>query len=82
MKEDAEKQNIPVKMTPAEKATIEEKLKEVAEILYKNTPDEELDTFETIELSVREHILDTVAPTIGNFFATQQEGTKQVEKEK
>lgn len=69
-------------MTPDDKAIIEEKLTEVAEILYKNTPDEKLDTFETIELTVREHLLDTVAPTIGNFFATQQEEKKQGEKEK
>lgn len=69
-------------MTPEDKAIIEEKLTEVAEILYKNTPDEKLDTFETIELTVREHLLDTVAPTIGNFFATQQEEKKQGEKEK
>ena len=69
-------------MTPEDKAIIKEKLTEVAEILYKNTPDEKLDTFETIELTVREHLLDTVAPTIGNFFATQQEEKKQGEKEK
>jgi hypothetical protein len=35
-----------LKMTPEEKAIIEEKLKEVAEILYKNTPEQELDTVE------------------------------------
>ncbi len=69
-------------MTPEDKAIIEKKLTEVAKILYKNTPDEKLDTFETIELTVREHLLDTVAPTIGNFFATQQEEKKQGEKEK
>jgi hypothetical protein len=81
-KENPEKQILPVKMTPEEKAIIEEKLKEVAEILYKNTHEEELDTFETIEMSVREHLLDTVAPTIGNFFLTRQEGKKLGEKEK
>ncbi len=40
-------------MTPEEQAIIEEKLKGVAEILYKNTPEEKLNTFETIELSIR-----------------------------
>ncbi|MEL6493816.1 MAG: hypothetical protein AAFQ41_01670 [Cyanobacteria bacterium J06623_7] len=59
-------------MTPEEQAIVERKLKEVAEILYKNTPDEELETFETIELSVREHLLETVAPKIGEFFCIQQ----------
>lgn len=47
-------------MTPEEQKIVERKLKEVAEILYHNTPDEELDTFETIELSVREHLLNKV----------------------
>ena len=43
-------------MTPEEQAIIYGKLREVAEILYNNTPSEELSTFETIELSIREHL--------------------------
>ncbi len=43
------------KMTPEEQAIVEAKLKEVAEILYRNTPTAELKTFESIELSVRDH---------------------------
>ena len=69
-------------MTPEEKAEVDRKLKEVAEILYRNTPDEELVTFETIELSVREQLLKTVAPKIGNFFYLQQQEQMQEEKEK
>lgn len=60
-------------MTPEEKALVERKLKEVAEILYSNTPSGELKTFETIELSVRDHLLKTVAPKIGEFFSVQQQ---------
>ncbi len=71
-----------VEMTPEEQKVVQQKLKEVAEILYKNTPSEELKTFERIELSVREHLLETVAPTIGNFFVIQQEEIKQEESEK
>ena len=71
-----------VEMTPEEQKVVRQKLKEVAEILYKNTPSEELKTFERIELSVREHLLETVAPTIGNFLVIQQEGIKQEESEK
>ena len=55
-------------MTPEEQAIVEEKLKEVAEILYRNTPTAEFKTFESIELSVKDHLLKTVAPEIGNFF--------------
>ena len=69
-------------MTPEEQAVVQEKLREVSEILYKNTPSEELKTFETIELSIREHLLETVAPEISNFFSTQQEAKKQEESEK
>ena len=69
-------------MTPEEQATVNQKLKEVAEILYKNTPDEELASFESIELSVREHLLETVAPKIGEFFSIQQHEQVQEEKEK
>ena len=69
-------------MTPEEQAEVDQKLKEVAEILYKNTPDEELATFETIELSVRGQLLKTVAPRIGEFFSIQQQEQGQEEKEK
>ena len=54
-------------MTPEEQTIVDRKLKEVAEILYHNTSDEELHTFETIELSLRDHLLKTVAPKIGEL---------------
>jgi hypothetical protein len=71
-----------VSMTPEEQAIVNKKLTEVAEILYKNTPSEELKTFETVELSVREHLLKTVAPEIGNFFFTTLEEKEEGESEK
>lgn len=69
-------------MTPEEQTKVNQKLKEVAEILYKNTPDEELVSFESIELNVREHLLETIAPTVGEFFSIQQQEQVQEEKEK
>ena len=54
-------------MTPEERSVVNEKLREIAEILYQDTSSEDLETFETIELSVRKHILETVAPEIGNL---------------
>lgn len=69
-------------MTPEEQAIVFDKLRQVSEILYRNTPAAELKTFETIELSVREHLLETVAPEIGNFFVIQQWAIKQEESEK
>lgn len=69
-------------MTPEEQALVDQKLKEIAEVLYSNTPNEELTTFETIELSVRDHLLETVAPKIGEFFFVQQQEQVQEEREK
>lgn len=69
-------------MTPEEQSTIDQKLREVAEILYNNTSSEKLATFETIELSVRGHLLGEVAPKIGEFFSMKQEEIKQEESEK
>lgn len=69
-------------MTPEEQSIIDKKLREVAEILYKNTPKEELATFETIELSVRTHLLEKVSPRIGEFFSMKQGEVKQEESEK
>jgi hypothetical protein len=69
-------------MTPEQQTIVNQKLKEIAEILYNNTPDEELNTFETIELSVRDHLLKTVAPKIGEFFFIQQQEQAQEGREK
>ena len=53
----------------------------MAEILYNNTPSKKLETFETIELSVREHLLGKVAPKIGEFLSMKQGEVKQEESE-
>jgi hypothetical protein len=57
-----------VRMTPEEQAIVNKKLTEVAEILYKNTSPEKLKTFETIELSVREHLLEKCSSRNWQFF--------------
>lgn len=69
-------------MTPEEQLIVDQKLREVAEILYNNTSTEELATFETIELSVRKQLLKKVAPKIGEFFSAKQEEVKQEESGK
>jgi hypothetical protein len=55
-------------MTPEEQQKIKINLQEIAEILYKNTPVDNLQSFESVELSVREHLIETVAPEISGFF--------------
>ena len=69
-------------MTPEKQLILDQKLREVAEILYNNTSSEKLATFETVELSVREQLLEKVAPKIGEFFSAKQEEVKQEESGK
>lgn len=69
-------------MTPEERSVVKEKLREIAEILYQDTSSEKLKTFEAVELSVRKHLFETVAPEIGNFFTMQQEEAEQEKQEK
>ncbi len=46
-------------------------LREVAKILKEETPNEQLQNFEPLELATRKHILETVGPEIGPFFFLQ-----------
>jgi hypothetical protein len=68
-------------MTPEEQQKIKINIQEIAEILYKNTPLDNLESFESVELSVREHLMETIAPKISNFFSTQQVERVRGEKE-
>jgi hypothetical protein len=60
-------------MTPEEKLKLNEYIKGISEILVNNTPKENLKNFESIELTVREHILNNVSPAIGSFFLKQRQ---------
>ena len=66
-------------MTPEESKVLKDHLKAAAAILLNNTPKEELKSFNSIELAVREHLLKEVAPEIGNFFKQQQRDRKEQE---
>ena len=66
-------------MTPEESKVLKDHLKAAAAILLNNTPKEELQSFNSIELAVREHLLKEVAPEIGNFFKQQQRYRKEQE---
>lgn len=66
-------------MTPEESKVLKDHLKAAAAILLNNTPKEELQSFNSIELAVREHLLQEVAPEIGNFFKQQQRNRKEQE---
>ena len=49
-------------MTPEDRQRVKAHLKEVAEILYRNTAPTELSTFESIEKFLRQKILAEVGP--------------------
>jgi len=68
-------------MTPEEQQKIKINLQEIAAIFYKNTPVEKLQDFESVELSVREHLIETVAPEISGFFLTRRVEKVRGEKE-
>jgi hypothetical protein len=55
-------------MTPEDQKRLKAHLKEVAEILYRNTDSTELSNFESIQKSLRQKILSEVRPELGSFF--------------
>ena len=65
------------KMTPSESARVKECVREIAEILYRNTAPEKSQTLESIEETVREHLLETVGPEMAFFFVEQKTQTRQ-----
>ena len=69
-------------MTPEDWQRLKAHLKEVAEILYRNTAPTELSTFESIEKFLRQKILAEVGPELDSFFFQQYQELKQEEAEK
>ncbi len=59
-------------MTPEDKQLLEVHIKEIAKILYKNTPPEKIETFEGIETSVRDQVLEHVSPKIAFFLSEKR----------
>ena len=55
-------------MTPENRQQLKAHLKEVAEIIYRNTDPKELSSFESIEKSLRQKILKEVGSELGSFF--------------
>jgi hypothetical protein len=66
-------------MTPEEAETVQAHVEAIAAILYANTAPEKLKTLEGIELSVRQHMLETVSPQVGIFLSAQVREQQQVE---
>lgn len=54
-------------MNPSEKAHVQECVKELSKILYRNTAPDKCQTLEGIEKVVREHLLESVGPEMAFF---------------
>ncbi|MBO1352065.1 MAG: hypothetical protein EBE86_034005 [Hormoscilla sp. GUM202] len=55
-------------MTQEDLYELNRALKIIAHILYKNTPSERLQDFESMGLAVHDHFLKTVGPELLKFF--------------
>jgi hypothetical protein len=69
----------PIKVTPKETRELNKHLEAAAAILFKNTPKEELQDFESLELALRDQLAAHVHPTFGHFFYAAAQ--KQVPEE-
>ena len=68
-------------MTPEKAKKLKAYLQAIAAILYEETSQEELNTLEQIEQTVRQKILKHVSPKIGVFLFKQSQGQPSVEQE-
>jgi hypothetical protein len=63
-------------MTAEDKKLLEAHIKEIAKILYKNTQPEKIETFEGIETSVRDQVLEHVSAKRAFFVGEKTVTTK------
>ena len=56
-------------MSPEDQAALTQHAREIAKILHRNTIPETIETFEGIESTVRQQILEHVSPEIGIFLS-------------
>ncbi len=69
-------------MTPSDQEQLKAYLKAAAQILYRNTDPTELESFDSIEKSLRQKMLEEVGPELGSFFFQQYQEFKQENPEK
>jgi hypothetical protein len=68
-------------MNADDQQKIKDHLKEIAEIIYKNTEESELESFESIELSLRSQMLTEIGLEIAKFFFRKNQELKREETE-
>jgi hypothetical protein len=59
-------------MTPEDQAQLQQSIATIAQILYRNTPAEQLQTLEGIEQAIRQQTQELVLPQLGVFLLQQQ----------
>lgn len=60
-------------MTPEQEQALSEHIRAIAQILYEDTPQEELTTLAGIEQAVRKQMLSHVMPKVGIFLSKQSQ---------
>ena len=60
-------------MTPEELERIKACSQEIAEILYRNTPEQEIASLDGIEKSVRHQMLEHVSPEVALFLSQREQ---------
>jgi outer membrane PBP1 activator LpoA protein len=59
-------------MTPEDQAQLQQSIDTIAQILYRNTPAEQLQTLEGIEQTIRQQTQERVLPQLGVFLLQQR----------
>ncbi len=59
-------------MTPEDQAQLQQSIDTIAQILYRNTPAEQLQTLEGIEQTIRQQTQELVLPQLGVFLLQQR----------
>lgn len=59
-------------MTPEDQAQLQHSIDTIAQILYRNTPAEQLQTLEGIEQAIRQQTQEWVLPQLGVFLLQQR----------
>jgi hypothetical protein len=63
-------------LTPEQQQALKQHIDAAAAILYANTPPEQRQTLEGIELAVRAHFLETVGPQMALFLSRQAQAAQ------
>ena len=68
-------------MTPLDAQKLQDYIRGIAEILYKNTDQTDLVSMETIEKSVRQQMLEHVSPQVAFFSSNNSQEQREVERD-